>query len=240
MPSTELLPLLPPWLAMAAAVFLLAGVVKGVVGLGLPTVAMALLALRLVPAEAAALLVVPSLATNVWQTRPWGTLGPLGKRLAGLLLGVCAGTWAGAWLLGAPAGAWARVALGLALIGYALWSLAGASPHVPRRMERWLGPLAGAPPRLLTAAPGRLVGPGPAHPQAPGPSFSVSTLALAVGLAGNASLPVATLGWSVLMLAPALLGMALGGWLRRRLSPLWFRRCLMVGLLLLGSHMVLS
>ncbi|WP_238530127.1 TSUP family transporter [Alicycliphilus denitrificans] len=76
--------------------------------------------------------------------------------------------------------------------------------------------------------------------QAMGLSFSVSTLALAVGLAGNASLPGAMLGWSVLMLAPALLGMALGGWLRRRLSPLWFRRCLMAGLLALGGHMVLA
>lgn len=251
MPSTELLSLLPLWLAMAAVVFLLAGVVKGVVGLGLPTGAMALLALRLVPAEAAALLVVPSLATNVWQTRPWGTLGPLGKRLAGLLLGVCAGMWAGAWLLGAPAGAWARVALGMALIGYALWSLAGASPHVPRRMERWLGLLAGALTGFVTAATGVFVVPAvpylqslglqrDAFVQAMGLSFSVSTLALAVGLAGNASLPGAMLGWSVLMLAPALLGMALGGWLRRRLSPLWFRRCLMAGLLALGGHMVLA
>ncbi|WP_103018335.1 TSUP family transporter [Alicycliphilus denitrificans] len=221
MPSTELLSLLPLWLAMAAVVFLLAGVVKGVVGLGLPTVAMALLALRLVPAEAAALLVVPSLATNVWQTRPWGTLGPLGKRLAGLLLGVCAGTWA------------------------------GASPHVPRRMERWLGLLAGALTGFVTAATGVFVVPAvpylqslglqrDAFVQAMGLSFSVSTLALAVGLAGNASLPGAMLGWSVLMLAPALLGMALGGWLRRRLSPLWFRRCLMAGLLALGGHMVLA
>jgi len=73
-----------------------------------------------------------------------------------------------------------------------------------------------------------------------GLSFTVSTLALAVGLAGHAQLTGATLGWSALMLAPALLGMALGGALRRRLSPAGFRRCLMVGLLLLGGHMVLG
>ena len=141
--------------------------------------------------------------------------------------------------------------LGMALIGYALWSLAGASPHVPRRMERWLGPLAGALTGFVTAATGVFVVPAvpylqslglqrDAFVQAMGLSFSVSTLALAVGLAGNASLPGAMLGWSVLMLAPALLGMALGGWLRRRLSPLWFRRCLMAGLLALGGHMVLA
>ncbi|MBN9368532.1 MAG: sulfite exporter TauE/SafE family protein [Comamonadaceae bacterium] len=242
---------LPPWLPVALAIFVLAGLVKGVVGLGLPTVAMGLLALRLPPAEAAALLVVPSLVTNVWQTRPWGTLAPLARRLAGLLLGVCAGTWLGAWLLGAPAGAWARVALGAALIAYALWSLAGAVLQAPPRMQRWLGPLVGAATGLVTAATGVFVVPAvpylqalglqrDAFVQAMGLSFTVSTLALAVGLAGNASFSGGTLGWSLLMLAPALLGMALGGRLRQRLSPLWFRRCLMVGLLLLGGHMVVA
>ena len=47
--------------------FVLAGFVKGVIGLGLPTVGMGLLAVVMTPAQAAALLVVPSFATNVWQ-----------------------------------------------------------------------------------------------------------------------------------------------------------------------------
>src|SRR4029450_4958570 len=54
-------------LAITAFVFLLAGFVKGVVGLGLPTITMGLLSLAMTPAQAAALLVVPSLVTNVWQ-----------------------------------------------------------------------------------------------------------------------------------------------------------------------------
>lgn len=242
---------LPPWLVLATAIFLLAGLVKGVVGLGLPTVAMGLLALRLPPAEAAALLVVPSLVTNAWQMRPWRTLAPLARQQAGLLLGICAGTWLGAWLLGAPAGDWARMALGVALIAYALWSLAGMVLLVPPRMRRWLGPVAGTATGLVTAVTGVFVVPAvpylqalglqrDAFVQAMGLSFSVSTVALAVGLAGNAGFTGAAMGWSLLMLVPALLGMSLGGRLRRYLSPLWFRRCLMVGLLLLGGHMVLA
>ena len=53
-------------LAVGAS-FILAGFVKGVVGLGLPTVAMGLLGLVMPPLEAAALLIVPSMVTNVWQ-----------------------------------------------------------------------------------------------------------------------------------------------------------------------------
>jgi hypothetical protein len=54
-------------LTLVALVFLLAGLVKGVVGLGLPTVSVGLLALVMPPAEAAALLILPSVVTNVAQ-----------------------------------------------------------------------------------------------------------------------------------------------------------------------------
>ena len=52
-------------LAAVTLTFVLAGFVKGVIGLGLPTVAMGLLAIVMPPAQAAALLVVPSFLTNV-------------------------------------------------------------------------------------------------------------------------------------------------------------------------------
>ena len=57
-------------LALITFTFLLAGFVKGVIGLGLPTVAVGLLGLVMPPAEAAALLVVPSMVTNLWQFSP--------------------------------------------------------------------------------------------------------------------------------------------------------------------------
>ena len=52
------------------AVFLLAGFVKGVIGLGLPTIAMGLLTLAMPPPAAAALLILPSVVTNLFQMRP--------------------------------------------------------------------------------------------------------------------------------------------------------------------------
>src|SRR3546814_12638629 len=68
---------------LVAMVFVLAGLVKGVVGLGLQTISMALLSIFMIPAQAAALLVIPSLVTNVWQTRPFHSLMPMLKRIAG-------------------------------------------------------------------------------------------------------------------------------------------------------------
>ncbi|XAH23512.1 sulfite exporter TauE/SafE family protein [Xylophilus sp. GW821-FHT01B05] len=236
------------WSAVAA-VFLLAGVVKGVIGLGLPTLSMALLALWMPPAQAAALLILPSLLTNVWQIRPWATAWPLLRRLGGMQLGICVGTLAGAWAFGAPAGAWATTLLGVALLAYAGWGLAGRTLHLAPRHERWLGPLVGAATGGVTAVTGVFVVPAVPYlqalglqrdglVQAMGLSFTTSTVVLAVALAGEGGFSHAALGGSLAMLLPALAGMALGQWARQRLSAAVFRRCFFVGLALLGAYML--
>ena len=79
-------------IALIACIFLLAGWVKGVVGMGLPTVAMGALGLVMQPVQAAALLVVPSLVTNVWQYLAGPALRGIARRLATMLLLVCVGT----------------------------------------------------------------------------------------------------------------------------------------------------
>ncbi len=68
-------------LAFVLAVFVLAGFIKGVIGLGLPTISMGLLAVVLSPVEAAALLILPSLVTNVWQMVDGPHLRSLLRRL---------------------------------------------------------------------------------------------------------------------------------------------------------------
>ena len=241
----------PALLGAIVAVFVLAGVVKGVVGLGLPTISMALLALVMAPAQAAALLIVPSLITNLWQARPWATLGAVLRRIAGMQAGVCAGTLAGALWLGPPSGQWAGVCLGLALAAYAAWGLFGAPPQLPPdmppRRPQLLGAAAGALTGVITAATGVFVIPAVPYLQAldldkdqliqaMGISFTVSTVALAAGLGLNGGYTAGAAGASLLMLLPALAGMALGQRLRHRLSARTFKLCFMVSLALLGAY----
>lgn len=241
----------PALLMATAAVFVLAGVVKGVVGLGLPTISMAMLALALAmaPAQAAALLIVPSLITNLWQARPWPTLTRVLRRIGAMQLGVCAGTIGGALWLGAPAGHWASVCLGFALVAYAAWGWVGKPPAVPARHEGALGAAVGVVTGVITAATGVFVIPAVPYLQAlnlgkngliqaMGMSFTVSTVALAAGLWLTGSYSPGAAGASVLMLLPALAGMALGQWLRDRLSPRAFKQCFMVSLALLGAYQV--
>ncbi|MBO1013141.1 sulfite exporter TauE/SafE family protein [Achromobacter sp. SD115] len=237
----------PALLAVAVSVFILAGVVKGVVGLGLPTISMAMLALIMAPAQAAALLIVPSLITNLWQAQPWPTLPTMLRRIGAMQAGICAGTIGGALWLGPPSGHWASVYLGLALVAYAAWGLFGSPPKAPQRHQGLAGAAVGAVTGVITAATGVFVIPAVPYLQAlnlgkdgliqaMGISFTVSTVALAAGLGLNGGYTSATAGASVLMLLPALIGMALGTWLRGKLSQQAFRRCFMVSLALLGAY----
>lgn len=79
--------------------FTLAGFVKGVVGMGLPTVAMGLLGLVMTPAQGAAILVIPSIVTNTWQLLAGPSFAALLKRMWSLLLCICIGVWSGFGLM---------------------------------------------------------------------------------------------------------------------------------------------
>ncbi len=241
-------------IAFACFTFLLAGLVKGTLGMGLPTVAMGLLALAMTPAQAAALLVVPSLVTNVMQALGPRLL-PLLRRIWPLLAALCAGTWglaawAGAGLLSADGGAPAAIGLGAVLAVYGLLGLAAVELSVPAGAEPWLSPLIGVVTGVVTAITGVYMVPSVPYlqalglerddlVQALGLSFTVATLALAPLLVRNGALQLSVAGASVLALAPAVAGMLLGQWVRGRVRPRVFRLCFFAGALALGAHLML-
>jgi hypothetical protein len=236
--------------AVIAFTFLLAGLVKGVVGMGLPTVAMGLLGLVMPPVQAAALLVVPSLVTNVWQLVAGPRLTPLLKRFATMMMGVCLGTTLGIRLLTGGATTLAAIALGGVLAAYGAIGLISARFTVSACSEGWLSPLIGLITGVLTGATGVFVVPAVPYLnslglekeeliQTLGLSFTVSTVALAIGLAASGQFQGSVAGSSLLALVPALGGMLLGQDIRNRLPPEVFRRWFFVGLLVLGTYMVI-
>ena len=180
---------------------------KGILGLGLPTLAMGLLAVVMTPAEAAAILVLPSLVTNAWQLLFGPSLVSLARRLWPMLGGICIGTWAGAGQIAGVDAESATLALGGALAAYALVGLSGVNFAVPPGAEPWLSPIAGVLTGLVTAVTGVFVLPAVPYLQSLGlrrdelvqalaMSFTVSTIALAAGLAGVGAFGSAT-GWGV-------------------------------------------
>ncbi|MBF4556748.1 sulfite exporter TauE/SafE family protein [Pseudomonas sp. p50] len=236
---------------MVIATFLLAGTIKGVIGLGLPTIAMGLLGLAMAPSQAAALLIIPATLTNVWQLAFGGHLHRLIKRLWPMLLAIFIGTGAGTLWIGMAGGHWVVRGLGAALLLYALSGLLLPTFHVAPRTERWLGPLCGVLTGVITSATGVFVIPAVPYlqalglnkdelVQALGLSFTVSTLALAAGLLWRGALGGGELSASLLALIPAVAGMLLGQWLRQRISAPLFKRVFFIGLGVLGGHLLIN
>jgi len=237
-------------LAATAGAFLLAGFVKGVIGLGLPTVSIGLLGLLMTPSQAAAILVVPSLVTNIWQAATGGRLITLTRRLWPLLAGICIGTFIGAAFLPHDDSGRATVWLGLLLVLYGAFGFVKGHFIVPRHAETWLGLLIGAATGALTVATGIFVIPGTPYiqslkferdrlVQALGLAFTVSTTTLAMALAYAGQIRT-SLAWpSIIALGGALVGMGLGQLIRGRVKEETFRLCFFAGLLLLGAHLAL-
>ncbi|MNN00762.1 Sulfite exporter TauE/SafE [compost metagenome] len=134
---------------------------------------------------------------------------------------------------------------------YAVYGLIGPGLRLAPGREGWLGPVCGVVTGIVTAATGVFVMPAVPYLQslglsrdemiqALGLSFTVSTVALALGLVGQDALGSQALGASLLMLAPALLGMLAGQWLRQRISAVLFKRCFFIGLAALGGHLLIN
>ena len=126
------------------ATFLIAGAVKGVIGLGLPTISLALLTVAIDLPSAMALLLVPSFVTNLWQATIGGEGKAIVRRLWPFLLMGTVTVWLGSTALTRIDLAWLSALLGALLITYAAVSLAGVRPAITSRQELWLGPLLGA------------------------------------------------------------------------------------------------
>lgn len=232
-----------------AITFLLAGIVKGVTGMGLPTLAMGLLGTVMPPVTAASLLIVPSFVTNVWQLFAGPSFVSILRRLWLMMAGILIGTVAGARLLASDNVKWTTAGLGAALVLYAAYTLLARQLSIPTKAERWWSPAIGFLTGLVTGGTGVFVVPAVPYIQALGLSrddliqalglsFTVSTIALAVGLASHAAFEIEHIATSALAMAPALLGMWLGQLLRQRISPATFRRWFLIFLILLGLELL--
>ena len=227
--------------------FLAAGFVKGAIGVGLPTVVMGLLSIVMAPAQAAALMVLPAIGTNIWQMLAGPALGRLLRRLAGMIVGIFIGTFATIGLMTRSA-AGASAALGLVLAAYGAYALFARRFEVVPRHERWASPLTGLVTGMISGATGVFVIPNVPYltalrmereelVQSIGISAFVCPLAITLALATHGRYSAELAGNSFLALFPALAGMYVGQRIRRRLPAASFMRWFFIGLVALGGYM---
>lgn len=237
-------------LLVAAPVFLLAGAVKGVIGLGLPTVSLGLLTATVGLQPAMALMLAPSFVTNLWQALHGGHTVTLLRRLWPFLLLATVTIGVGAQGLARFDVHWLSSLLGALLVAYGVLGLTRPAVRISVTQQRWLGPVIGVINGVLTGLTGSFVVPGVLYlqgigltrdelMQAMGLLFTLSTLALAIALGGQQLLDARYGTVSMLAVVPALLGMLLGRRLARVLSEATFRRVFFFALILLGAYIVL-
>ena len=226
------------------------GWVKGVFGMGLPTVALGLLSLSMPPVQAATLIVIPTLATNAWQFMSGPEPIAITSRFALLLLGVALGTALGVGFLTGSHTALVSIALGSVLIVYAVVGLLATRLHVPTRAERWMSPVIGFATGIVNGATGVSVMPlvpyltsiglqREALIQSMGLVFIVAMLALAACLAWTGHFEIASAGASTLALVPVFVGMYTGQLVRVRLRGEAYRRWFFIGLIGLGASSII-
>lgn len=236
-------------LIVMAAVFFVGGMVKGVIGLGLPAITLALLAAVVGLKPAMAMILAPALVTNVWQSVAGGALGSLSRRLWPLLAGVVGGIFIGVHFLARLDTPLLAALLGLLLASYALYGLGNAFTVPLPDQGVWTRALIGGVNGLLTGLTGAYVMPAVPYfqalhlprdelVQAMGMLFLVSTIALGAAMANRQLLPNDLLATSVAGIVPALCGMTVGRRLRQRLSPTLFRRLFFSALLALGLWII--
>lgn len=236
--------------SLIAVTFFLAGIVKGVTGMGLPTVAMGVLGTIMPSVTAASLLIVPSFVTNIWQLFRGPSFYAVVSRLWTVALGIAIGTLVASRFLTTANPKWTSVALGAALTLYAASGLLLKLPmSIPPHVERWMSPVAGLATGVVTGGTGVFVIPAVPYIQmlglnkddliqALGLSFTVATVALAAALSQGGAFKLGNVVASAFAVVPALLGMWVGQVIRHRISPSTFRRWCLILLGVLGMELL--
>jgi uncharacterized membrane protein YfcA len=226
-----------PLLLFIAAALLLAGFVKGTIGLGLPTLSIGLLSVAMPPSRALATVILPAIVTNLWQTFVGPYLRDIIRRLWPLMAGTVAGIWLNAGMLTGPYAPYGTVVLGVLLLIYAIVGLSKFSFSVAPSDEKWIGAIVGVMTGVVSAATGVQVIPSMPFMQALGVYFTAATLALAFNLGSAGLLSAATALPGAVAMAAAFAGMFIGQALRSRMQAEAFRRWFLIAMIFLGIYL---
>ena len=236
---------------LVVLVFFVAGTIKGLIGFGLPTVSIAILAAFLGLIEAMTLMLLPSLITNLFQGLVGKYLIRLIRRYWSLFIFGAVFTWLSSSLLSTGHAATFAVILGVVLTLYGISSLYSLQLPSPGSRERWISPLVGIVSGGITGITGVFLVPAVGYLQALrmerdeliqaiGLWVTIATLSLAFSLKDH-DLFSNELGLlSLTAVLPALLGMWVGRILRPRLSESAFRHLFFAALMLLGVYISVS
>ena len=234
---------------IGAIVFLIAGSVKGLVGIGLPTAAISMLTIFIDPRTAIAMGLVPIVVANAWQVWSMGDIRGAFQRYWVFAFALGISVFVTVSLSAEVSDRVIFLALGISIVAFAVLNLRFVMPAIPDRFDRvaqvGMGTIGG----ILGGLSGVWVAPVIMYMSARGvqkDEFVRATgLLLFIGgvpffaayvMQGFLTVPLA--GVSLGLVLPTLMGFALGARLRNRLSNEKFKKVLLYVFLLLGLNML--
>lgn len=241
----------PEMLALIGATFFFAGVVKGTLGMGLPTIILGVLAAPLGLKEAIGFMLLPSLCANLWQGLVGGFFLELLRRFWAFFLVAVFGIGIGVWILAGSRNELLLGLLGTVLCVHVGLSLSGKKLPPPKaESEHFYGPVAGGLGGMMFGMTGVFVVPGILYlqalemkrdmlVQAMGLSFLIITVAIFAFMTRWQLIAGDQVLVSGLALLPMFAGIALGYHVRQRISESVFRRLILIGLLISGVHLLI-
>jgi uncharacterized membrane protein YfcA len=235
-------------IGLIAVAFILAGVAKGAIGMGMPPIAIGLMSFAVPLESAIAIMVVPTMVTNIWQAIYGGGFKPLMRRFGSMAFTATIGILGVGLLLtdlGSPQTAgW----VGVLLVIYSVIALTPWRPRVPRRVEPWANPVIGLASGAVAGSTGIAAVPFLPYMQSLemdphelvqslGIMFVFITGMIAVSLAFHGAYHLTNSVAGVAAVAPTMIGVWIGQRARRRLRPETFRRVFIFGMLGIGLHL---
>ena len=229
--------------------FLIAGSIKGAVGMGLPTASIALMTLAIDPRRAIAILLIPMAVTNAWQVWRMGQIGPAFRRYLPFSIALMSGVWLSVTLSADAPDHLLFGLLGLALLMFVAVSTSKFAPDIPDKHDTaaqiGTGSVAGliggvtsvwAPPMAIYLAARKVT--KDEFVRASGLLIFLGSLPLIAGYARQGILTAEATLLSAAMLLPAMVGFALGEAARNHLSETGFRKLLLIFFTLMGLNLL--
>jgi uncharacterized membrane protein YfcA len=243
--------LTPDIVAIAIAITLLAGVIKGMVGFAMPLVMISGLSTIMDPKLALAALILPVLLSNGLQTFRQGLAEALSamRQYWRYVLVVCLAILITAQAVALIPNQVFYLVLGVPVVGLSLIQLVGWRPHIPverRRSAEWalgivsgiLGGLAGTwgPTTVLYLI--AIDTPKARQMIVQGVIYGAGAAALFAAHLKSGLLNAETAPFSALLIVPAFVGMWLGFRLQDRMDAVLFRKATLVVLVVAGLNLV--
>lgn len=235
-------------MAVVAVAFIVAGIAKGAIGIGLPPIAIGLMTLALPLGDALAIMVIPTLATNIFQAIYGGHLMALLRRFGSMAAAAVVGVFVVAVTVGKLGSPGTVGWLGLVLVIYALLALFAWRPVMPRAGEPWVNPLIGLASGAVAGITGMAAVPFLPYMQSLqiskneliqglGILFLFIIGALTLALVQQNVFDTANAIGGVAAIVPTFIGVWIGQRVRHAASPETFRKIFLYGMLALGLHM---